>query len=439
MPILSLKPTAPEIPKADPILVTGPESKGVTVDTRYTPTQNLLANISGSKWTVEYYSQVLDEDVAPASLNLQTPAINQQYRKIKQFELRVQNPLNTSQNDQNEMETTGTAYVYSMLIPNKGDVFLADMGDGREGLFEITNSIRKSVFKETVHEVEYIWVQHASQPYYDNLIAKTVDTLVFVYDYMQYGQNPLVQEDTYNALQNLDHQRAQIAQMYFSDFVSNEYKTLLVPGQGRPTYDPYLTRFVLGMFTTSDSYLVRTVREMNCDGEHVIKAASVWRALMERSLPMMKVIGERIGRTYARAFERTPLLEGIYHSGITYVAYLKDAKLGIDAKNSGFIGKPLGDNFVPPPTDPDAPPVTGVPMLPAIAATDYYVFSQKFYRQEEGQSKLELQVWNYLEDKALDISTIVAMAESYPLWKDMERFYYGPVLVMLMKAILRST
>lgn len=437
MSLLSQKPPINPPPPPVPVRVTAPEYRGVTVNSSYEPSQNLIAHVTGSPWTIEYYSQVLDKDSPVQAFSFDLSPSVQQYKKIRQFILKVTSPLSTSQDGENQLNSTGTAYVYSCLIPNKGDVFLADIGDGREGIFGVTDVKRMSMFKDKVHEIEYAWINYVSQPYVDNLAAKTVDTVVFVYDYMEYGQNPLIHEQTYTNLLNLGQQMRQICQNYFNEFVSNEYKTLIVPEQMNVVYDPYLTNAVLSFFDTRDAPEIIQCRRLNTGGDDVCKSKTIWDVLTQKNMMLFKRIGTKIALVHARQFDRNPMYEGIFSSGVYYVAYLTDPVLSTDAKRRSYT-KTISANLTPP-LEPTPPATPGPALIPALAATDAYVFSDGFYTCADGLSLLEIQVWNYLESRAIDLDTVVLLATAYPGWSDMERYYYGPVVMILMKAILRST
>ena len=80
------------------------------IDTRYTPSTDLLTNISGSPWTVTYFSQLIDENSSIQGQSLQKLGPYQQYKRINKLEIRVTTPLNSSQDTTTkEMTQTGTA------------------------------------------------------------------------------------------------------------------------------------------------------------------------------------------------------------------------------------------------------------------------------------------------------------------------------------------
>lgn len=452
MPLVNPKPSAPPVEAPHAPVISKPEYRGVTVDTRYTPNAALLSHVEGSSWTVNYYSQVLAADSPLAGQSVTMNAINQQYKLIKGMEFKVTSPLNTSQDPVSKsMIITGAANIYPFLIPNEGDMFLADVGDGREGIFKITATERKSVFKETIHTVEYQLIDYSTDLRRGDLNAKTVQVLQFVRDFMNYAQNPLLEEDDYTTMRELQMRYGEIASRYFRMFTSNEYKTLLVPGQEFPIYDHFLTNAIMAMFNTYDAPEIRNVRKLNVDGDDLMKCVTIWDVLRERDITLLKYCNRKVGLVSVRSFERNPMMEGIYHSGISYVVYPKDPELLVDYQlkprekamalevmkdtpsQVRRLEDLLGDKTFEGLTLPDSPPIR------KVLVDDYYVLSQQFYDDvNPGQSLLELCVRDYLTDKAPNNKALLALCDTYHAWGGLERYYYIPILLILIKASIRS-
>jgi hypothetical protein len=452
MPLIDPKPSTPpfEVPHAP--IITKPEYQGVTVDTRYIPNTALLSHIEGSSWTVNYYSQVLAADSPLAGQNVTMNALHQQYRLIKGLELKVTSPLTSNQDPTSKaMVVTGVANLYPFITPNDGDMFLADIGDGREGIFKVTITDRKSVFKETIHSIEYQLIDYSTELRRGDLNSKTVKILQFVRDFMNYKQNPLLEEDEYATMRQLQIRYYDIASRYFKSFLSDEYKTLIIPGQEFPVYDHFLTSAVLALFTTYDTPVIRNVRKLNADGDDVMKCTTIWDVLVQRDINLLRHCNRQAGMVYARSFERNPMMEGIFHSGIKCVVYPKDPEVLVDYQikprkkelitetlkdtpaQMRRLADLLGDKVFEGLTKPDSPPIW------KVLIDDYYVLSKNFYDNANcGQSLLELCVRDYLMGKAPNNKALLALCETYHAWGGMERFYYVPILLLLIKGSIRS-
>lgn len=448
MPLVNPSASAPPVEKPTTVQITAPEYKGVTVDTRRTPLPEITVYIEGSSWTVNYYSQVLDKDTNISGLKPNLDPQYQQYRVISEMELKVTSPLQTSQDpNTNAMIITGTASVYSFLIPNVGDIFLADIGDGREGLFQLTNVERKSLFKDATHVVEYQLIKYTDADIKAELNAKVVKVVKFIKDFLIHGQNPLLVPDDYEILLDLQGRFKEITDRYFKSFTSEEYRTVIVPGQQYRIYDHFLVTMLLSVFSAFDTPQVRGVRRLNCDDDLALKSTNIWNALQNQDDSLVKYCSKHAGLVSARSFEKNPMMESIYHSGMQFIVYPKDPDLSVDYQmlsNTKPLAlehlvdqeSPLKNVEVP---DLTALSYTDAPAINPVLVDDYYVFSEAFYtKAQTGQSKLELLVWDYLTGKELDKRLLLGLCQSQHTWGALERFYYVPVLLILVRAAIRS-
>lgn len=444
--------TPPPVPVVPPVAVS-PEYRGVTVDSRYTPLQSLLSHVEGSSWTVHFYTQIVDDDDPLSGQKLNRGGAQQQYRLIKNFELKVSSPLTASQDEQSRaMVVNGTANVYSSLKPNDGDVFLADVGDGKEGVFEIRKSRRMGVLKDAIHEIEYQLVDYATPERLADLKAKTVKVEVFVRSQLDTNQTPFLAEGDYLQRQELKSCVSEVAEVYFSTFLQREYMTLTVPDQNQETYDPFLVDAVLALFTTDQAQDLRYVRQLNCAGDEVMKATTIWDVLLNRTPMLLPRVSRQMGIVRARSFEPRAVLEGIFHSGITYVVYplepersLRSSDLRRQKVTVGSITRPAPINTLDAALD--TPVLSGLDnvqgnggmdMLPTAGSTPYYVFSQAFYENQPNVSRLELQVRAFLAGKAMDPAQLLEMIKTYVGWEAIDQYYYAPVLILLIQAYLRG-
>jgi len=453
MPVFNPKPTAPPAVTEAPARALAPENKNILVDSRYVPMNAILSAIVGTPWVVDYYAQVVDKDTELSGQQLNRLGINQQYRLISQFELRVSSPLEGSQDSESGgMDLEGASNVYPCLIPNNGDMFLADIGDGRIGVFQVTDSKRLTILKGTAHEINYKWVAYATKERLDDLNSKVVKKEVFVHDYMLQEKYPFVATEDYEARLKLALANRELVPMYFKAFWDAEYATLTVPNQDRPTYDPLLVKALLAIVDTSAAPEVIRTRRLNVDGDEALKAVSIWDVLLQRSAMQLQRTFTRAALVSARAFDRQTQLESICHSGIHHVVYPLDPERSVLASKltrrktsiTALTRAPeetLGE-LLPVQVLSGLDNVDGHAIQPAIpdaAATEYYVFTQAFYdnvRQE--QSRLENLVHDYLNHRPIVAAELLSIVHDYPGWEAIDQFYYGPVLMLLTRVVVEN-
>lgn len=459
MPILTPKKDVevnkPTIPNSIP-----PTKYSNVVDTRYKPASSLLTHIEGSSWVVTFYSQVLDNDneLQPQQLTLAPPY--QQYVEIKKLELKVSSDLQTSQNDETKaMEVVGSATMYPFVIPNKGDMFIADIGDGRTGIFTITRSERRTILKETCYLVDYLLVSYGDEERIKDLNKKTIKKTHFIKSFLHFGQNPVVIDSEYNAIVELKKDYKRLLAHYFKDFYSNEIKTLIIPDQKNISYDPFLTKTLISILDTNDSPFIKNIRVLNVDGDNAMKAINIWDCLLNLSEDLIIMANYKYGLVAVENFEIDPRYNGIRYSGVSDVIYPLEERTDVDKDHEmskhiipslikegkprtsdirKLIHKPTLNGFYLEKND-EKEGLESLPFIHLVTKDDFYVLSEAFYFDvKEDQSQLEVMVRQTLENKPLNLLQLKEIVNMCKHWNNLERFYYIPILLILIKSGLRG-
>lgn len=451
MAIIKPRPGQPQLPPKPNLTIAKPDYKSITVDTRYEPKETLLSHIEGSSWTVDYYSQVLARDSGVAGQGLGTDPVFQQYKLVNGMEIKVTTALSSSQDSETgEMSLQGSATVYPFVIPNVGDMFIADLLDGRRGIFQITASTRLAVFREACHSIDYMLVDYGTPERLADLTRKVVQTTYFEKDFIYHGQNPILISDDYENLQFLRRNYGVLVTQYFKRFYSKEYGTLIMPDQESVTYDAFLVQALFQHLSTWDARELTTLRQLNCDDDQVMMADNIWTVILGRNRALLPDAFHQVGYVSARSFTREPVFQGIRYSGVEQVIYPNDPMVRVDNQLTQNI-KAAGE-FIPL----RQAMVNRKSLASLINASQedqtkvgikdtfqegYYVFSKAFYendRTADAQSKLELCVQDYLDEKEISYSRIRELVEASGRWDAVNSFYYIPVLIILIKAVIRA-
>jgi hypothetical protein len=184
--------------------------------------------------------------------------------------------------------------------------------------------------------------------------------------------------------------------------------------------------------------------------DNVMEAVTIWDVIRERDLSLLKFSCRKAGLMSTRTFDRQPVRDGIHYSGIQYVVYPVDPESNVDddlfkrhkqmsgvslvdtpsrvRKLSDLIADKEFDGL----TLPDCPPIH------KVLVDDYYVLSQNFYDNTDKQSLLERCVRDYLEGKAPNPRALLGLCNTYHAWGSLERFYFVPLVLLLIKATIRS-
>jgi len=435
-----------------------PEGYGDTiVDNRYEPRDTLLTFVAGSSWTVEYFQRILDKNSALEPQQIGLPAPYQQYKLYKNFELKVTTPLSSTQNPQTkEMTVTGGANVYPGLTPNKGDMIVATNADGARLLLTVTTSLRMSIMKDTGHSIEYQVVEYLSQQNESDLRKKTIETVYFVKDYLFHGQNPYLEESQLHRLQDLSKLYKRLLADYLGTFFSTEFQVLMIPDQPEPAYDHYINKKVITWFSQEEHPVLQRVQPLNMNSDLAFKMTTVLDAIeqMDASLLYTSVQEVLLANTaYMRDY---PALNGIFWSGMRWMIYPKDRRTDVDRHynarwNSVVYGQRLANNNLPRWSNLRRQTPVNVlgdlgytacdqelPDIVPVNQSDYYIFSRNFYQPTNGPmaSKFEVLVRESLDGKAINVAVLRMLAEQAQKWYNLERFYYTPILLALMKVAL---
>lgn len=452
MPIVQVKPTAPIAEK--PLLpkIHSVEIASNVVDTKYDPLSSLLTYVQGSLWVVDYYSQVFGKDNALAGQDVGQSAVYQQYKVIRGFELRVENPLSWIQDSNSKsFSVTGSAHFHSLVIPNEGDMFLADVGDGREGVFQITLTEKKSLLKDSVYFIEYqlIYFSDASPDKKADLDSKVVQEFHYSKDFLKHGQDPLLITSEYNAVNELKLKYQELIDHYFRWFFSKEFNTLMVPGQSYSTYDHFVVSYMASILNTDDNPQLRFMRKLNVDDDYYLKEPQIFEAVLNRDLLALQTGNKKMGMVSARSFNNNTFLEGIRFTGVDNVIYPSVPQTVYDARHTRVI-KPLlqttlssvdtrGGNLneIVYDTVLSSDNQT-MKTLQSVLVDDYYVLSENFYENKPNKTLLELLLYNYFENKPNNAVDVLKVTKTFTNWGGLERFYYIPIVLAIIKNTIRS-
>lgn len=461
MPIMTDKGGVPPKDTAiEPVRTQPADYAGVTVDTKKENMSSLTTFLAGQSWAVDYYRQILNKNDGLNSLQVGLSSVYQQYELIRGMELKVTTALNSpSQNTESaEMILTGAANVYGVLIPNQGDMFIADIGDGREGLFTVTGVTRKSIYQQSAHEIEYKVVSYNTAQTAADLQKKVQSTKYFDRDYLRAGYNPLLDDETIGLRRKLDSHYARLLAMYFNDFFSREVNTLIVPNQARVVYDAFITLFLRNVLGTTEHPALRQMKSLNVYNDQAMYEFTIWSCLERMDITMLQLAAQEMVIVPTTHFASMPMFNSIYYSRCNAAVYPKMNPTNVDATHRSIAPMPnitikqgttrfkeldrlvLNTELVMP--DATGPVQSGQPpAIKPVTVDDFYVFSEDFYRYdpEVGKlSRLEKLTLDALQGKPLDLKDLENICATAHEWENVERFYYFPVLFVLLKVYPRG-
>ena len=319
-------------PPAVTVAVSDKEYKHSIVDTKETPLNSLVTHIEGSSRIVDYYSQVLSAGEEPQTYSTDLLPHLQQYKLIKDLEIKQQNFDYDFDSEMNQVNGQGTAIIYPPLMPNMGDVFIADIGNGKAGMFNVVDTPKKlSIFKQACYEINFtLLFLIETQGQVDLISTKVVETYNFVKDFILYGQNPILVNSEFNLLNDSDRILAESIEDFISEFYSRELTTLVPPGYTKPTYDPFAVKAFVEVVETSTNLRAGQIKLKNTDELKLFWHDSIWNALINPSLNQNRLMWTRASPINVTAYNMNPRINSIRFSGFDMVLRPLDKLNNVD-------------------------------------------------------------------------------------------------------------
>jgi hypothetical protein len=452
MSLIQLAPSTP--PAVEPLIpnVQSTPSKSTIVDTSIIPRKTLTAYVEGAPWLVNYYQRTLSKDMALYGHDASSTTVNQTYTKILNLELRLQGELSVSQNTTDKRFTSkGTAFIPQGVIANTGDMFAADVGDGREGIFEITTSTRKTMRDQAIYEIEFSisFIKQTDKPRFDDLEGKIINHVHFLRDYARHGKNPIVTDNTYHDLIQIQSTIRTMSSDYLRWFFSSELSAFIVPGQPNPTYDPFCDAFLRSVVDlyrepTYQRALLFSIQQDNHSND-----ITFWDMLLQRQYDLISGCRFKFGVFGVGQLNRRPSLRSLYHSRIKTIVYPYPVEQGIDSMYNGddFVlsqeslaipiqtgGASQNSDRINKPSDIILEPTK------AVNFNGFYVLSEAFYTDgaEGDLSLLEKLTLDFCKGKPVNSSHLRWLISNYRSWPALYRYYYVPICMMLARSLVQE-
>lgn len=277
----------------------------------------VISHVEGSSWYVDYYSQVLSLNMEPKHYDINQSPVNQQYHLIKSIEFKLQNQDTSTDDKTNIVRLSGTAAIYAGVIPNVGDVIIADIGSAMAGRMTVMRVDKKSYFKDTVYEIDFELIEYINtKDKEDHLNSFVVKTSVFVKDLITYGSDPVILEEEYFNLKNADNVARELIDDFLKEFFSNELSTFQVPGYGRQaTYDPYVVEAFREVVGLTEHPLMYRLKALNVNEIKEAYSFSIWPVLITPQLNKIKNIWKKAGPVSYQEFHLNPVMNSFRYSG----------------------------------------------------------------------------------------------------------------------------
>lgn len=404
----------------EPVVTSAPELRPRPVNVAYQDNvintkevdhSSLLTFISGSSWTVNYYGQVLGIDQVGITLQLDQSGVYQQYRKIVGLEFKSQGGLSQDQDPETKLFTvTGTSNIYPSIKPNVGDMFVADVGDGRSAVFTLSTTKRLSIYQESGYEVSYTLVGYSTESLMSNLESKVVETSYFNKEGLKNGTKAFLKKEEVVQLESVKVLLERLTGAYTRRYWDKEFNTILYTDiKGRRVYDHFLVTFLKKLPLPWS----KAPAELNCNGIDEFDCPTLWDTLISGDRYSYDNV-EYMQEVYPSRLSQFPVLGGIAWSTMELTRIPMVGKLPVEL-----------------------PPETPFEGDYHVSTLDkHYALSSWYYNDhEDGMSKLERYLMMWFKGKSLETTEIIRLAEDVHNWDDLSQFYQTPILLVLLQSL----
>ena len=441
-------PTKPNLPKVEP-----EKYQSIIHDDKKTPIPSLLAYVSGAPWVVNYFSQIVSKHNDLREIDPTQPNVYQQYQKINNLELRVESALTSGYDtDQAITTVTGSAILYPFIVPNISDYFVTDTADNRSTLFRITNVERKTISRNSAFSIEYEIVGYTdddSSGLYANLQDKVMREYFFHKDRLIEGLQPMLRAEESQQILNLKDYYSDIVTYYFKNFFNRKYMTLVLPGQDYAIYDSFLVNYLMKLIESNDAPEIRYMKTITNDNDPYMSQPQFWSIMLDRDYKGLTYCNRKMKLVTKYMFSLNSFVHGLAFSNVDYIVYPEEQDMSaivhhepkarltaleeiLSTENSlGNVTDVLGKLY--------SDVSTTYPVINSTIVDDFYVLSENFYSNATDQTLLESLTTNYLKFETIDLTKLSELCNDYRTWGKLEQFYYGPVLLTLIKEANRDS
>lgn len=388
---------------------------------------HLLQYIRGTDYIVTYYAQVLGRDDAPTPYDINQTPEYQQYYRIKNFVIRLQGSMDSSfTSDTNQLSLSGRGIMLPGIIPNTGDIFVGDIGNGRLGLFTITEVTPMTYRDGAVYEISFKMIDYYSREIEEDLDEKTVAEYIFDRVALGNGEAPIVTEEEYNLQIEIVELYKQLVRRYLNDFYSNEYSTLLVGGQGcNTTYDYYAVKAFLSVVNTKDDIRIRKIELFNVGDQALNTEPSFWTMVIEKNPEYIDQVFQKYRVVTTQEFHGHPTTRSIRWTGVksAVMPYKRNKNVDDCFRGELYTNQPLAMEVYP------------NPQMSSLGDDRWYVLGEDFYTENinDVTPVVEQYVTRLLRGEKITYAELLSFHKRVNKLPDVHRYYLQLLLIIMIK------
>jgi len=413
---------------------------------------SLLKYVEGYPWTINYYGQIINKNNTLENFDPSTPNLTQPYYEVKNLILQVSSPLSSSYDQTTGITTiTGAALTPYKLIPNVGDIFIANIDSGEDAIFLITSVSRKTYRKDTIYEISYSLYSYVSsnQDFVTSLKQRINDTYYFNKDTNFFNRDILIKPSVKEAKDRLNNYITETKNYYFSTFSQREAGSIIIPGVDSTIYDPLLLEFITKIIDYKDLVDIPFFRH-NITNNRYINQPSIFNLLLTRNISLVNTINKKQIFIPSANIQNRARFGSIFHTGANYVLFplnpntntdVTDINHNLDSSDYLSTIKTSKNYFL---LEDEVIAINNENIFPKkilheLFLNDTYIVTDNFYNYINDNtlftevSFIELLIYKHINKEAIAKEDLVLAIEKYMNFSLLHQLYLLPVLWLLIK------
>lgn len=408
-------PPEPERPK-----IYSKTYKHTIVDSAYTPETSLLTMVDGTPRLMEYYRRELGPDEEVSTFQPDNSAVYQSYARIKNL-VGKQDGAGAYAFDPTTGQSSGTFEMWLAfdLTPLQYDVAIMDIGEGRAGLFHITqqpeirNDTSNKVYLCTFEKLGIL-----TEDLFAQLDIRVVKEWVYSKDSALHGGISIITDTEFTEAKELFNWRLTIANYIMNTFYWNPERTICWEDSSkRKIYDQYLVKFLAGQMPSElrTSYPPINLFSTQYGGREYggFGDITIWEVLMRGDFNLLPVVKDStVTIVSTNRLINTRQYGNLRSSKFDWVVVVDPERYEIKRMYFNMDGFPL--------------------LATSPQYTTTYLFTPEFYNGEP-QNEFERLVVDALKNHMVDRTRLLAYCEDYFKLDKWKQLYHGAILLLLIQ------
>jgi hypothetical protein len=407
------------------------EYQSSIIESKYVPQTSLLSMVPGTPTRTIYYRQYLGAREEQISFQPESIETYQSYTRVNDLIIKIDNGNGNfnfiPESGQATHQLTG--YVLFDLTPNKGDMFIKDIGGGKAGLYTVTEQPEiRTIQADKVYYIEATLEAVMTQAIQSNLDIKTIKTLWYSKESAVNGGNAVLTQSDYDLNKKLNDAKFAIMDDLLSRHYYSAEDTIIIPNEDNDRlYDPYLAKFlgfVLPANEITPRNRIRTISvQYWVEGTQMQEPMTVWDMFYRNDFSHPERYRNDFYTHYRSSMMNTRFYGGIFFSKM-------DRAITVHKDGAQMAPYQFSGALIPVPS-------AGTPRRPTEGKPWNYFFGDDFYKGQG--TELQQFIFHMFRDKIVDKKGLMDVLDGYWLLDDISKLYMGGIYVLAIRQALITT